>query len=185
MCRSVAMEIRRPNMFTEEQYRSIKAPCLVVWTSHDPNATPDEGRQISEMIPGARYVVMNQCGQAGALRNAFRGEDVDVAQLVLRGLEVGELDVALVDQRLHAKVDRAEADAKLLRDLALRCVGAAFEQAQDPEMHVLALLCDFVTSHGIDRRGSSQRYRTAGEPAPSVTCVSDEHAGASRSFLNT
>lgn len=62
MCRSVAMEIRRPNMFTEEQYRSIKAPCLVVWTSHDPNATPDEGRQISEMIPGARYVVMNQCG---------------------------------------------------------------------------------------------------------------------------
>lgn len=56
------MEIRRTNMITEEQYRSIKAPSLVVWTSHDPTATPEEGRQISEMIPGAQYVVMNECG---------------------------------------------------------------------------------------------------------------------------
>jgi 2-hydroxy-6-oxonona-2,4-dienedioate hydrolase len=56
------MEIRRPNMITEEQYRSIKAPSLVVWTSHDPTATPEEGRQISEMIPSAQYVVMNECG---------------------------------------------------------------------------------------------------------------------------
>lgn len=56
------MEIRRPNMITEEQYRSISAPSLVVWTSHDPTATPEEGKQISEMIPGAQYVVMNECG---------------------------------------------------------------------------------------------------------------------------
>ncbi len=56
------MDVRRPNMITEEQYRSIKAPTLVIWTSHDPTASPEEGRQISEMIPGARYVVMNECG---------------------------------------------------------------------------------------------------------------------------
>jgi 2-hydroxy-6-oxonona-2,4-dienedioate hydrolase len=56
------MEIRRPNMITEAQYRSIKAPTLVVWTSHDPTATPEEGKQIADMIPGARYVVMNRCG---------------------------------------------------------------------------------------------------------------------------
>lgn len=56
------MEIRRLNMITEEQYRSIKAPTLVIWTSHDPTATPEEGRQIAEMIPGAQYVVMNECG---------------------------------------------------------------------------------------------------------------------------
>jgi 2-hydroxy-6-oxonona-2,4-dienedioate hydrolase len=56
------MEIRRPNMITEAQYRSIKAPTLVVWTSHDPTATPDEGKQISDMIPSAKYVVMNRCG---------------------------------------------------------------------------------------------------------------------------
>lgn len=56
------MEIRRPNMITAEQYASIKAPTLVVWTSHDPTATPAEGKEISEMIPGAQYVVMNECG---------------------------------------------------------------------------------------------------------------------------
>jgi len=56
------MEIRRPNMITEEQYRSIKAPSLVVWTSHDPTATPAEGKEISEMIPNCKYVVMNECG---------------------------------------------------------------------------------------------------------------------------
>lgn len=56
------MEIRRRNMITEAQYRSIKTPTLVIWTSHDPTATPEEGKQISEMIPGARYVVMNKSG---------------------------------------------------------------------------------------------------------------------------
>ncbi|MCI0152083.1 alpha/beta fold hydrolase [Paraburkholderia caledonica] len=56
------MDIRRPNMITEEQYRSIKAPSLVVWTSHDPTATPAEGKEISEMIPNCKYVVMNECG---------------------------------------------------------------------------------------------------------------------------
>ncbi len=56
------MEIRRRNMFEPEQYRSIKAPTLVVWTSHDPTATPEEGRQIAAMIPAAKYVVLNECG---------------------------------------------------------------------------------------------------------------------------
>lgn len=56
------MDVRRPNMISEAQYRSITAPTLVVWTSHDPTASPEEGRQIADMIPGARYVVMNQCG---------------------------------------------------------------------------------------------------------------------------
>jgi 2-hydroxy-6-oxonona-2,4-dienedioate hydrolase len=56
------MEIRRPNMITEAQYRSIDKPTLVVWTSHDPTATPAEGKEIADMIPGAKYVVMNECG---------------------------------------------------------------------------------------------------------------------------
>jgi 2-hydroxy-6-oxonona-2,4-dienedioate hydrolase len=56
------MEIRRPNMITEAQYRGINKPTLVVWTSHDPTATPAEGKEIADMIPGAQYVVMNQCG---------------------------------------------------------------------------------------------------------------------------
>jgi 2-hydroxy-6-oxonona-2,4-dienedioate hydrolase len=56
------MEIRRPNMISAEQYRSIKAPTLIVWTSHDPTATPEEGKQIADMIPGSKFKVMNECG---------------------------------------------------------------------------------------------------------------------------
>ena len=56
------MAIRRPNMITEQQYRSIAAPTLVLWTSHDPTATPDEGKQIADMIPNSRFEVMNRCG---------------------------------------------------------------------------------------------------------------------------
>ena len=56
------MDIRRPNMITEAQYRGINKPALIVWTSHDPTATPAEGKEIADMIPGAKYVVMNQCG---------------------------------------------------------------------------------------------------------------------------
>ena len=56
------MDIRRPNMITEAQYSGINKPALIVWTSHDPTATPAEGKEIADMIPGAKYVVMNECG---------------------------------------------------------------------------------------------------------------------------
>lgn len=56
------MDIRRRNMITDEQSHAIAAPTLVLWTSHDPTATPEEGRQIAGRIPGARFVVMNGCG---------------------------------------------------------------------------------------------------------------------------
>lgn len=64
------MDVRRRNMISEAQYRSIKAPTLVIWTSHDPTATPEEGRQIADMIPGAQYVVMNECGHWPQYENA-------------------------------------------------------------------------------------------------------------------
>ena len=56
------MAIRRKNMITADQYASINCPTLVVLTSHDPTATPEEGKQIAEMIPGAEFIVMNRCG---------------------------------------------------------------------------------------------------------------------------
>lgn len=56
------MSIRRRNMISEEQSRAIKSPTMVLWTSHDPTATPKEGRKISQLIPGANFVVMNECG---------------------------------------------------------------------------------------------------------------------------
>lgn len=56
------MEIRRRNMFTSEDSAKIKAPTLVLWTSHDPTATPEEGKKIANSIPNAKFVVMNNCG---------------------------------------------------------------------------------------------------------------------------
>lgn len=56
------MDIRRRNMFSAADSASIKAPTLVLWTSHDPTAAPEEGRKIADAIPGAQFHVMNECG---------------------------------------------------------------------------------------------------------------------------
>lgn len=56
------MEVRKRNLFTKEQYGSIKSPALVLWTSHDPTATVEQGREIASMIPGSEFVVMDKCG---------------------------------------------------------------------------------------------------------------------------
>jgi len=55
-------DIRRRNMFSEEQTGEIDAPTLVLWTSHDPTATTEEGQRIADLIPGAGFVVMDGCG---------------------------------------------------------------------------------------------------------------------------
>jgi 2-hydroxy-6-oxonona-2,4-dienedioate hydrolase len=56
------MPIRRRNMFSKEQYNAIKTPTLVLWTSHDPTASVDEGRELAGMIRGSRFTVMQDCG---------------------------------------------------------------------------------------------------------------------------
>jgi 2-hydroxy-6-oxonona-2,4-dienedioate hydrolase len=55
-------EIRQRNLIRPEDYGAITAPTLVLWTSDDPTADVSEGRRISEMIPGARFEVMEGCG---------------------------------------------------------------------------------------------------------------------------
>lgn len=144
--------------------------------------------QLRELSLGSLELVhlaLDEAGsEMGAVGDAFRGEDVHIAKFVLRGLEIGELYMALVDQRLNAKVDGAEADAQLLGNLALRGIGMAFKQAQDPEVHVFAQSGDLVTDHGVGRYRLRQSYRTAGESTPSATAANHEVAGATRSFLN-
>lgn len=56
------MEIRKRNLLSAEDWARIEAPTLVLWTSHDPTAPVSEGRKISEFIPNARFVVMDDCG---------------------------------------------------------------------------------------------------------------------------
>ena len=56
------MEVRTRNLIRPEDYARIQAKTLVLWTSHDPTADVTEGRRISEMIPGALFAVMQDCG---------------------------------------------------------------------------------------------------------------------------
>ena len=66
------MPTRRRNMFSDEETARIAAPTLVLWTSHDPTATPEEGRRIADLIPGAEYEVMNGCGHWPQFEDADR-----------------------------------------------------------------------------------------------------------------
>jgi 2-hydroxy-6-oxonona-2,4-dienedioate hydrolase len=55
-------EIRRRNLIGDDELRAIAAPTLVVWTSHDPTGAVEVGERIAELIPNARFVVMDGCG---------------------------------------------------------------------------------------------------------------------------
>ncbi len=54
-------EIRKRNMFTDEQLRSIKAPACVVWTTHDPTAPKEIGLKFAELIPQSEFHLMEDC----------------------------------------------------------------------------------------------------------------------------
>jgi 2-hydroxy-6-oxonona-2,4-dienedioate hydrolase len=56
------MDIRRRNMITDDDLRSMKVPALVLWTTKDPSGPVDEGRRIADLIPNARLAIMNECG---------------------------------------------------------------------------------------------------------------------------
>lgn len=56
------MEVRTRNLILPEDYGRIAVPTLVLWTSHDPTADVSEGQRIADMIPGAQFVVMDNCG---------------------------------------------------------------------------------------------------------------------------
>ena len=47
---------------TAEQWASIAVPTLVLWTSHDPTAKVEIGADLAALIPGAKFVVMQDCG---------------------------------------------------------------------------------------------------------------------------
>lgn len=76
------MDTRRRNMFSDEETRGIASPTLVLWTSHDPTASPEEGRRIAELIPGARYEVMNGCGHWPQFEDPERFNAIHLAFLL-------------------------------------------------------------------------------------------------------
>jgi len=56
------LEIRRRNMISDDDLRSIEAEALVVWTTKDPSGPVDEGRRIAGLIPRGGLAVMEECG---------------------------------------------------------------------------------------------------------------------------
>jgi len=55
-------EIRKRNMLTDDDLRSIQAEPPVIWTTKDPSGPVDEGRRIASLIPKARLAVIENCG---------------------------------------------------------------------------------------------------------------------------
>ena len=56
------IEARQKYALTKEQWASIKAETLVLWTSHDPTASVEVGKHLAGLIPGSKLVVMQDCG---------------------------------------------------------------------------------------------------------------------------
>jgi 2-hydroxy-6-oxonona-2,4-dienedioate hydrolase len=56
------MGTRQRNLLSDQELGTLSVPALVLWTSHDPTAPPEEGKRIAGLIPGARFHVMEDCG---------------------------------------------------------------------------------------------------------------------------
>jgi 2-hydroxy-6-oxonona-2,4-dienedioate hydrolase len=56
------MEIRKRNMITDDDLRSIQAPAMVVWTTKDPSGPVDEGRRIAGLLPNGHLEVIENAG---------------------------------------------------------------------------------------------------------------------------
>ncbi|MEV4644960.1 alpha/beta hydrolase [Saccharopolyspora sp. NPDC049357] len=56
------MEIRKRNLISDGELRSMSVPALVLWTTKDPSGPVDEGRRIASLIPNGRFAVMDECG---------------------------------------------------------------------------------------------------------------------------
>jgi 2-hydroxy-6-oxonona-2,4-dienedioate hydrolase len=56
------METRLRNLLTPEELAQVKAPTLVLWTTHDPTASVEVGRRLASMVHGSEFVVMENCG---------------------------------------------------------------------------------------------------------------------------
>jgi len=56
------MAIREPYILVPERLAKIRHKTLVLWTSNDPTAPIDVGREAQRHIPDSTFVVMNECG---------------------------------------------------------------------------------------------------------------------------
>lgn len=55
---------------SEQEVRSVKAPTLVVWGKYDELANPASADRLEKTIPGARKVIIDNCGHMPQLERA-------------------------------------------------------------------------------------------------------------------
>ncbi len=55
-------EIRQRNNLTDDEWRAIEAPTLVLWTDKDPTAAVEVGERITSLIPNSAFALMTGCG---------------------------------------------------------------------------------------------------------------------------
>lgn len=60
------MERRQRNLLTADELARVRAPTLVVWTDNDPTAPLSKGREYQQLIPGAEFVMMENCAHIPA-----------------------------------------------------------------------------------------------------------------------
>jgi 2-hydroxy-6-oxonona-2,4-dienedioate hydrolase len=56
------VDVRRRNMITNEDLKSIAAPVLVIWTSADPSGPPSAGMELAGTLPRGRFHLMHDAG---------------------------------------------------------------------------------------------------------------------------
>lgn len=57
-----SMDIRKRNLLSDDDLRSIQAPTLVIWTTKDPSGPVDEGRRMAGLIPNSIFAVIEDAG---------------------------------------------------------------------------------------------------------------------------
>ena len=85
-------EVRARNLLDGDDYARIAAPALVVWTTLDPTAPPEEGERIAAMIPGAEYVLIEGCGHWPQFEDPERFNALQIAFLRQHAFPIRELE---------------------------------------------------------------------------------------------
>jgi 2-hydroxy-6-oxonona-2,4-dienedioate hydrolase len=56
------LDVRMRNLITEQELRTVAAPTLVVWTTHDPTGAVEVGQRFADTVPDGRIVVIDNAG---------------------------------------------------------------------------------------------------------------------------
>jgi 2-hydroxy-6-oxonona-2,4-dienedioate hydrolase len=92
------LDVRTRNLITDAELRTVEAPTLVVWTTHDPTGAVEVGQRFADTVPDGRLVVIDNAGHWPQFEQA---EEFNALHLEF-----------LLGKSLHAKNRVPEASAR-------------------------------------------------------------------------